>query len=142
MFAITTIMPSFLWGQDLFWSFFMVCIVRLCLTLNITWTVNSVAHIWGNKPYNKYISPCENVIVSFAAFGEGWHNYHHTFPWDYRTGELGNFNFTTAFLELCNKVGLAYDFKIPSEELIKKTIENKGDGTHKVREVVKEYLEY
>ena len=55
------------------------------------------------------ISPVESPIVSFLALGEGWHNYHHVFPWDYKTGEFGsyNLNVTTAFIDLCAKLGLA-----------------------------------
>lgn len=55
------------------------------------------------------ISPVESPIVSFLALGEGWHNYHHVFPWDYKTGEFGNYklNVTTGFIDLCAKLGLA-----------------------------------
>jgi len=34
----------------------------------------------------------EAPIVSLLAMGEGWHNYHHVFPWDYKTGEFGNYS--------------------------------------------------
>lgn len=39
--------------------------------------------------------------------GEGWHNYHHVFPWDYKTAELGNYryNITTAFIDFFAKIG-------------------------------------
>lgn len=66
------------------------------------------------------------------AFGEGWHNYHHVFPWDYKTAELGNYrmNFTTAFIDLMAKIGWAYDLKTVSDEIIQKRVERTGDGTH------------
>jgi stearoyl-CoA desaturase (Delta-9 desaturase) len=53
----------------------------------------------------------ENVAVALAALGEGWHNYHHVFPWDYKTGELGSYrtNITTAFIDFFAKLGWAYD---------------------------------
>lgn len=43
------------------------------------------------------MEPRENVTVAVMTLGEGWHNYHHAFPWDYRSSELGyfRFNFTT-----------------------------------------------
>lgn len=64
--------------------------------------------------------------------GEGWHNYHHVFPWDYKAAELGNYklNVTTMFLDLFQKIGWVYDAKTPSPELVKNTIEKYGDGSH------------
>jgi len=51
----------------------------------------------------------EAPIVSLLAMGEGWHNYHHVFPWDYKTGEFGNYslNITTGFIDFCAWLGLA-----------------------------------
>lgn len=54
----------------------------------MTWLVNSVAHMWGQRPYDAHINPSENWLVSIGAHGEGWHNYHHTFPFDYKTSEV------------------------------------------------------
>jgi len=70
------------------------------------------------------ISPTDNIGISFLAFGEGWHNYHHVFPWDYKAAELGNygFNFTTAFIDFCAYLGLAYDLKTVSVNMIKKRV--------------------
>lgn len=64
--------------------------------------------------FRRHISPVENIAVSIAALGEGWHNYHHVFPWDYKTGELGNYTFnpSTGFIDFFAKLGWAYDSKI------------------------------
>ena len=61
--------------------------------------------------------------------GEGWHNYHHTFPWDYKAAELGNYglNLTTMFIDGFAKIGWAYDLKKASDQLIHKVIENRGE---------------
>lgn len=52
-------------------------------------------------------------MVSIAALGEGWHNYHHVFPWDYKTGEFGEYylNITTGFIDLMAKIGWASQCK-------------------------------
>lgn len=52
-----------------------------------------------------------NFTVSLAAFGEGWHNYHHVFPWDYKTSEFGDykFNISTGFIDFFAKFGWAYN---------------------------------
>lgn len=68
------------------------------------------------------------------ALGEGWHNYHHTFPWDYKTAEMGKYstNLSTAFIDFFAKIGWAYDLKSVSEDMIKKRVLRTGDGTHHV----------
>lgn len=77
----------------------------------------------------------ENKLVSFVSFGEGWHNYHHSFPWDYRAAEIGNQpNFTTFCLDLFAKIGWAYDLKTTSSELVRRMVRVKGDGTGKIQE--------
>ncbi|KAM0725340.1 Acyl-CoA Delta-9 desaturase [Formica fusca] len=129
--------PIYGWNET--WSrAFMSQIMRIIVGLNCTWSVNSVAHIWGSKPYDAYINPTENKFVAFVAFGEGWHNYHHVFPWDYKAAELGNytFNFATMFIDICAKIGWAYDLKQPSEELVKTVIMKRGDRNHSLRRSV------
>ncbi|XP_072375876.1 acyl-CoA Delta-9 desaturase-like [Diabrotica undecimpunctata] len=87
--------------------------------------------MWGQKPYDKYISSVENLAVSLAALGEGWHNYHHVFPWDYKTGELGNvYNPSTSFINFFARLGWAYDLKSVSNDMILRRAQKTGDGTH------------
>lgn len=56
---------------------------------------------------HRAIRPVQNKFVAIMAYGEGWHNYHHVFPWDYKTAELGDYslNWTTAFINLFAKIG-------------------------------------
>ncbi|XP_075222416.1 acyl-CoA Delta-9 desaturase-like [Lycorma delicatula] len=131
-FIIPVAVPCIFWKEKLSCSIITMGFVRYMLGLNFTWLVNSAAHIWGNKPYDKKINPSENKSVAILSLGEGWHNYHHVFPWDYKAAELGDytFNITTAFIDFFAKIGWAYDLKTPSPELIKKITLNHGDGTH------------
>lgn len=69
-------------------------------------------------------------MVTIVTSGEGAHNYHHRFPWDYKTSERGRYNPTTWLLDFFAKIGWAYDLKEPSPELLKKIIQNCGDGSH------------
>lgn len=80
------------------------------------------------------INPSQNASVSAFAFGEGWHNYHHVFPWDYKTAEWGNYsmNLTTAFIDFFAKIGWAYDLKSVSAETIERRVKRTGDGTHEI----------
>lgn len=88
----------------------------------------------NNFCFNRSINPAQNITVAAFAFGEGWHNYHHVFPWDYKTAELGDYklNATTAFIDFFAKVGWAYDLKSVSTEIIKKRVGRTGDGTHEL----------
>ena len=131
-FVIPTIIPVYFWGESWVNSWFVATMFRWCFILNVTWLVNSAAHKWGDKPYDKNINPVENVTVATLAFGEGWHNYHHVFPWDYKTAELGNyaFNFTTAFIDFFAKIGWAYDLKSVAPETVEQRVKRTGDGSH------------
>ncbi|XP_071952207.1 stearoyl-CoA desaturase 5-like [Antedon mediterranea] len=126
-FIIPSITPT-LWGEYLWNGLFVCGILRYVVSLNFTWLVNSAAHLWGNKPYDKYINPAENIFVAGVTFGEGWHNYHHTFPQDYRAGELGwRVNPTSMFIDFMAKIGLAYDLKTVSPAVIEARIQRTGD---------------
>lgn len=72
------------------------------------------------------------MSVSLFALGEGFHNYHHSFPWDYKTAELGNnrLNFTTNFINFFAKIGWAYDMKTVSDEIVRNRVKRTGDGSH------------
>ncbi|EEB11651.1 fatty acid desaturase, putative [Pediculus humanus corporis] len=131
-FVMPTLVPYYLVNET-FWNAWYISIFRYMLSLHITWLVNSAAHIWGVKPYDKNISSSENATVGILAMGEGWHNYHHVFPWDYKAAELGNYNVnvTTGFIDLCAKIGWAYDLKSVSREIIEKRAKRTGDGTLK-----------
>ncbi len=77
------------------------------------------------------INPAENKGVAIFAFGEGWHNYHHVFPWDYKTAELGRYkyNFTAAFIDFFAWIGWAYDLKTVSDKVVRDRVRRTGDGT-------------
>ncbi|XP_076239523.1 acyl-CoA Delta-9 desaturase-like [Calliopsis andreniformis] len=129
-FILPTWIPVYAWNEKALYAWY-VTVFRYTLTLNLTWLVNSAAHIWGMKPYDRTIGPTENVSVALFAIGEGWHNYHHVFPYDYKAAELGNYklNFTTAFIDFCARIGLAYDLKFVPESVVLKRATRTGDGS-------------
>lgn len=99
--------------------FFIICAVFIETTLT---RIISIYHIRSR------IRPVQSLSVSVVAMGEGWHNYHHVFPWDYKAAELGNyFNVTTFWINQFAKIGWAYDLKQPSAEMIKNTILKHGN---------------
>lgn len=73
------------------------------------------------------------MVVAFFAVGEGWHNYHHAFPWDYRASELGSpLNITTHVIDFLAKYGLVYDRREASNNMIKNRCMRTGDNSHQI----------
>ncbi|XP_068626083.1 acyl-CoA Delta(11) desaturase-like [Battus philenor] len=130
-FVLPTVIPMYFFGET-FNTAWNIAVMRYVFNLHLSFFVNSAAHLWGNKPYDRNIKPAQCLPISFISFGEGFHNYHHVFPWDYRTAELGNnwLNATTLFINFFAKIGWAYDLKTASDDMIKSRAERTGDGTN------------
>ncbi|KAG9263483.1 stearoyl-CoA desaturase 5 [Astyanax mexicanus] len=129
-FVVPTLVPWYFWDESIWNSYFLPGILRYTICLNCTWLVNSAAHIYGNRPYDKYINPRENCLVTFGAMGEGFHNFHHTFPFDYSASEFGlRLNPTTCFIDFMCLLGLASNRKKATPEMIKSRKLRTGDGS-------------
>lgn len=111
------IMPGIVvtyWGDTFWHGFYVAGALRYTSVLHFTWCVNSLAHLYGNRPYDKSIHATENLFVSVVAIGEGWHNWHHKYPFDYAASEMGvleQYNPTKLFLDAMGYMNLASDFK-------------------------------
>lgn len=66
----------------LLWGGFL----RIVVIHHTTFFVNSLAHLYGSRPYSRESSARDNWALAFVTNGEGYHNYHHRFPSDYRNG--------------------------------------------------------
>ncbi len=60
--------------------------LRLIFVYHVTFSVNSLAHLFGRQPYSTRNTARDSLIVALVTMGEGYHNFHHTFPGDYRNG--------------------------------------------------------
>ncbi|CAL8237202.1 unnamed protein product [Boreogadus saida] len=129
-FILPMVVPWYMWGESLWVAYFVPSLLRYTLVLNSTWLVNSAAHMWGNRPYDTGINPRENKFVTFSAIGEGFHNYHHTFPYDYSTSEYGmKLNLTTCFIDFMCFLGLATDRKRASRDIVQARVQRTGDAS-------------
>ena len=59
---------------------------RLFMVLNSTFTINSLCHMFGSQPHGTGDSSRDSWLISLISFGEGYHNYHHTYARDFRNG--------------------------------------------------------
>ncbi|XP_003745207.1 acyl-CoA desaturase-like [Galendromus occidentalis] len=134
-FGLPTLLPHFLFG-DAVLPLFMLCFLRLTLSFNFTWSVNSFAHHVGDRPFDRNMKPSEVLWVSVVAAGEGWHNYHHTFPHDYNCSELGwHINWTTMLIDLMASIGQVTERRTISKAAIMRQKLRNGDGTRLPRRI-------
>jgi len=98
-------------------------LLRLFLAHHCTWFINSLAHMWGSKPYSTEHSAVNNFILALLTFGEGYHNYHHTFAGDYRNGvRWYQFDPPKYLIWFLSKIGLASDPQTVDPLMIKKKL--------------------
>jgi len=112
-FVLPPLISYYFWNECII-SHYMVEVTRYVFILHCTWLVNSAAHMWGNHPYDDSINPAENKFVAMFSLGEGWHNWHHKFPYDYAASEFGSlirWNPTKKFIDICASFGMVTDRK-------------------------------
>ncbi len=83
------LIAHYCWGEDFMRAVWVAGGLRNLEVLHLTWLVNSAAHLYGDRPYDPTINPAENGLVAALTVGEGWHNWHHTYPFDYACSEFG-----------------------------------------------------
>ncbi len=94
-------------------------LVRICLVHHVTWSINSVCHIWGTQPFKSHDHSRNNVIFGVLAFGEGWHNNHHAFPTSARHGlRWWQLDVSYLIIWLMSKLGLAWNLRTPPSHRI------------------------
>jgi fatty-acid desaturase len=94
----------------LVWGVFL----RTVLVWHITWSVNSVTHLWGYRNYDTDDFSRNNVIIGLISNGEGWHNNHHADPRSARHGHLWwEFDVTWLTIRLLAACGLAREVATP-----------------------------
>ncbi|WP_100644491.1 fatty acid desaturase [Alteromonas facilis] len=96
-------------------------VFRLVAVHHVTFFINSLAHVWGNQPYTDGNTARDNGVVALFTFGEGYHNYHHIFEYDYRNGiRWWQYDPTKWLIRGLSFVGLTWDLRRTPEERIEK----------------------
>lgn len=106
-----------IWGSVLLAGF-----LRLAVSQHFTYLINSAAHFWGTRSYDPKQTARDNWFIALFTFGEGYHNYHHTFAWDYRNGiKWYHYDPTKWLIKLCSWLKLASNLRSCSNYRIELT---------------------
>ncbi|MDF1851464.1 MAG: fatty acid desaturase [Verrucomicrobiales bacterium] len=94
-------------------------LTRLVCVQHCTFLINSLCHTIGNRPYDSTTSARDSWLMAIFTFGEGYHNYHHSFQHDYRNGvKPWQWDPTKWAIWTLKKLGLASDLREVAEEKI------------------------
>jgi stearoyl-CoA desaturase (Delta-9 desaturase) len=98
-------------------------LVRIFLQHHATWSVNSVCHMYGSRPFATEDESRNNWVVGLLALGEGWHHNHHAFPTSARHGlRRLQVDPSYAFIRMLERLGLARQVRLPGPaEMARKT---------------------
>ena len=101
--------------QLLVWGF----VISTVFLYHMTFTVNSLAHVWGKRRFNTNDQSRNNSLIAIFTLGEGWHNNHHHFPSSARQGFYWwEIDLTYYGLKILSALGLIWDLrKVPAEVL-------------------------
>ncbi|MER5646226.1 fatty acid desaturase [Streptosporangium sp. NPDC002524] len=122
--AITTMVAPALLGGLLTWSwwgmatgFFWGTLVRIGLLHHVTWSINSICHVFGEEAFESRDKSRNVWWLAIPSFGESWHNLHHSDPTCARHGALkGQIDLSAGVIRWFERAGWAYDVRWPTPE--------------------------
>lgn len=105
-------------------AFLMAGVARVVFVHHMTFCINSLCHWIGDRPYSTKCTARDSFLMAIFTFGEGYHNFHHEFQYDYRNGvKPWQFDPTKWTIWILNKLGLAKRLRtVPEEVIIKAQI--------------------
>jgi stearoyl-CoA desaturase (delta-9 desaturase) len=131
-FGMGLVLPTllgWLWGGPLaaLGSFLLAGIARTTLVQHMTFCINSLCHSIGRQPYSHQSSARDSSLMALFTFGEGYHNFHHTFQHDYRNGvKPWQFDPTKWMIWCLHRLGLVNRLRrIPAEKILQTEIAEK-----------------
>jgi len=98
-------------------AFFWAGLVRVAFLHHITWSVNSICHMVGDRPFAARDRSANVWALAILSFGESWHNLHHADPTSARHGvKRGQIDISARLIWLFEKFGWATNVRWPSEQ--------------------------
>ena len=119
-FVLPTLICGLGWG-DYRGGYFLAGVLRLVIVHHSTFCVNSLAHYLGDAPFDDRHTPRDHFITALVTLGEGYHNFHHEFPSDYRNAlKWFQYDPTKYLIIFFKTIGLASNLKeFPQNEIQK-----------------------
>jgi stearoyl-CoA desaturase (delta-9 desaturase) len=120
-------------------------VLRVVVSHHGTFFINSLCHMVGRRPYSTEHSARDSAVMAVLAFGEGYHNYHHSFPFDYRNGvKVWQFDPAKWTIWTLSRVGLARDLRrAPDAAVLKAKIEVQFErAKERLQQVVHDFREH
>jgi len=105
-------------------AFLMAGVARVVFVHHMTFCINSLCHWIGDRPYSTNCTARDSFLMALFTFGEGYHNFHHEFQYDYRNGvKPWQFDPTKWSIWLLHKLGLVRNLRtVPEEKILKAQI--------------------
>jgi stearoyl-CoA desaturase (delta-9 desaturase) len=119
-------------------------LLRVVVSHHGTFFINSLCHMVGRQPYSTEHSARDSAVMAVLAFGEGYHNYHHSFPFDYRNGvKVWQFDPAKWTIWTLSRLGLARDLRrAPEAAVLKAKIEVQFEhAKERLQQVVHDFRE-
>lgn len=92
-----------------------VGIMRTFMVHHVTWSVNSICHVFGRRPFRSHDHSGNVWPLAILSMGEAWHNGHHSMPYSARHGLLrGQIDLSAMLIRGFERAGWATDVKWPS----------------------------
>jgi len=119
-FVLPSLIAGLGWG-DYSGGYFYAGACRLLFVHHSTFCVNSMAHFFGSHTYDDARTPKDHLLTAFVTLGEGYHNFHHEFPNDYRNGiRFFDYDPTKWLIKFASIFGLSWGLKeFPANEVMK-----------------------
>ena len=134
--GVSLVLP-FVLGGLLTWSWsgalsalFWAGLVRVCVLHHVTWSINSICHTIGERPFASRDKSANFWPLAILSFGESWHNSHHADPTAARHGVLrGQLDSSARLIRWGERLGLVWDVRWPSAERIASKLVPVADPT-------------
>jgi stearoyl-CoA desaturase (Delta-9 desaturase) len=100
-------------------AFFWGSLVRVAVLHHVTWSINSICHTIGRRPFSTRDKSANVWWLAIPSMGESWHNLHHADPTAARHGVLrGQLDSSARIIWTFEKLHLAHDVRWPSPERV------------------------
>lgn len=117
----TIVLPAVLGGlitwswQGALTALFWAGLVRIALVHHVTWSINSICHVFGQRPFRTRDNSTNNRWLALPSLGESWHNLHHAEPTAARHGVLrGQVDVSAVIIRTMERLGMARDVRWPN----------------------------